>query len=970
VTTLFEAVRRECSRTAWSRGVELARSGAVAGERDREEEIVLRVAGKGGLISPTVVLRPGEALWDCDCRSIEDPCEHVAASVIALRRAQGAGGGLPESRAVAGTLGYRLHRAGRTLRFERVVVAAEGEQPLTSTLAAVASGRVDGPSFAASEGDLAVERALGSRLRGALEPAAVRRLLAPLASCPDVRLDGRPVCTSMEPALPHARVEDSGDGFRVSVVPDPAITERLCDGVVLCGDVLRPLEASGLTGRELEDYSAGCTFPPEAVAELVTEVIPGLRERMPVEIRTQRLPATRSEPPRIALEVERRGDALSVLPTLVYGEPICARVDAGRLVHLRGAVPIRDLAAEASLLRRLRGELAMLPGQRRTVSGEEALGLAASLEDWEDAIQGSAHREFFRLPALEPSLHVAGDRFELEFRLEAEGQEAARKGFSAARVLQAWREGCSLLPVIGGGFAPLPHDWLERFGDRIADLLSAREGAAELPACLLPDLAHLCEELNVPAPPGFERLRALVEDFRALPAAPLPSDLRGELRSYQRRGVDWLVFHREAELGALLADDMGLGKTLQALCAITGRTLVVCPTSVMISWTEEIRRFRPGLRVSLFHGSGRALDPDANVTVTTYALLRAEGPRLAAECWDTIILDESQAIKNPDSQVARAAHGLRARFRVALTGTPVENRLEELWSQLHFLNPGLLGSRADFQVRYARPVLEGDARARARLRERIRPFVLRRLKAQVARELPPRTEVVLRCELTPEERRVYDAVRAAARRDVVERVGSGASLLEALEALLRLRQAACHPSLVPGQEAATSSKLELLLEALECAVAEGHRALVFSQWTKLLDLTEPLLREAGIRFTRLDGSTRDRAGVVESFQAAQGPPVLLISLRAGGSGLNLTAADHVFLLDPWWNPAVEDQAADRAHRIGQERPVEIHRLVARETVEERILSLQEHKRRLGEAALGGVDATGAITREELLALLE
>jgi SNF2 family DNA or RNA helicase len=292
-----------------------------------------------------------------------------------------------------------------------------------------------------------------------------------------------------------------------------------------------------------------------------------------------------------------------------------------------------------------------------------------------------------------------------------------------------------------------------------------------------------------------------------------------------------------------------------------------------------------------------------------------------------------------------------------------------LWSQIHFLNRGLLGGREDFEERYARPVADGVPGAAARLRERIRPFVLRRLKQEVAPELPPRTEAELRCELTPEEREVYDTVRAATLREVVENLKAGAGVLKALEALLRLRQAACHSGLIPGREAETSSKVALLLESLDEVIAEGHKALVFSQWTSLLDRVEPHLAAAGIAFERLDGSTRDRAGVVARFQDDAGPPVLLASLKAGGTGLNLTAADHVFLLDPWWNPAVEDQAADRAHRIGQERPVMVYRLVAEDTVEERILALQERKRALAGAALGEADRAAALTREDLLALL-
>jgi SNF2 family DNA or RNA helicase len=412
-----------------------------------------------------------------------------------------------------------------------------------------------------------------------------------------------------------------------------------------------------------------------------------------------------------------------------------------------------------------------------------------------------------------------------------------------------------------------------------------------------------------------------------------------------------------------------LGKTLQALCVVKSPCLVVAPASVLHNWVAEIERFRPALRVQTYHGPNRSLDDSADITLTTYALLRLDDEILAARDWDTIILDEAQNIKNADSQVARAAFRLPARFRMTLTGTPIENRLDELWSQFHFANPGLLGGRQDFQDRYARPMAEGDARSAERLRQRIKPFMLRRLKRDVARELPPRTDVVVHCTLNERERELYDAIMAATRKEVIERVQEGGNVLAALEALLRLRQAACHSGLLPGQRADTSSKLELLMDLLDKVLAEDHKALVFSQWTSLLDKIEPLLRAAGIEFTRLDGNTRDRGEVVAHFQSDAGPRIMLVSLKAGGTGLNLTAADHVFLLDPWWNPAVEDQAADRAHRIGQERPVLVHRLVAEATVEERMLVLQEKKRALANAATHGSGGAGGLTRDDLLALL-
>jgi hypothetical protein len=753
------------------------------------------------MVSPTVVLQIAKALWDCDCRSVEDPCEHVVAGVIALRRARDRG----DETVVGGRgrLAYRLERRADGLHFERVVRGAEEDIPLRSTLAAVASGRVDGPSFAAGEADIEVERALGSILRGTLRGPPLRRLLGPLSHCAEVTLDGEAVTTDPEPVLPIAIVEDCAEGFRVVLAPDPSVDETLADGIVLCGDRVRPLSSPGLTGRELT--------------------------------------------PRLVVRVERDGDRLTVLPTLVYGNPPRARIDAGRLVHLGGDVPLRDRAREERLLRHLRQSLGLTPGHRLVAEGEDALDLAARLEGFGGEVEGDGHRGFYQTGPLVPRLDASGDRFELRFEIEPEPAGTTPRRLAAEAVLDAWKRGESLVALEGGGFAPLPSDWLDRFGDRVANLLRERLEDGQVPRCLLPDLAAVCEGSEAAAPPGFERLRALVESFEALPRAALPQGLRAELRSYQRRGIDWLAFHREAELGALLADDMGLGKTLQALCVLRGRTLVVCPTSVLVSWREQIDRFRPGLRVCVYHGPRRKLDVDAELTLTTYALLRVDEEILTAPMWDTLVLDEAQAIKNAASQVARAAYRLRGRFRIILTGTPVENRLEELWSHFHFLNRGLLGPQQEFAERVAKPVAAGDADALAHLRQRIRPFLLRRLKSEVARELPPRTEVTLHCELSEDERAVYDAIRAATRQSVVDRLESGGNVLAALEALLRLRQASCHSALVPGQSAESSAKVDLLLEELECAVAEGHRALVFSQWTQLLDLVEPHLERAGIR---------------------------------------------------------------------------------------------------------------------------
>ena len=464
--------------------------------------------------------------------------------------------------------------------------------------------------------------------------------------------------------------------------------------------------------------------------------------------------------------------------------------------------------------------------------------------------------------------------------------------------------------------------------------------------------------------------------FDGIPEREVPSGFTAQLRRYQHRGFEWLVFLRDGGLGGVLADDMGLGKTVQALALLADThresgppSLVVAPTSVVHNWAREAGRFAPGLRVCVHHGARRdprALDT-ADLVVTSYALLRLDSA-IATHTWRIAILDEAQTIKNPASHVARAARALRARHRFALSGTPLENHLHELWSLFEYLLPGFFGTRAAFTRAHG----SGSLEAFEALRRRIRPFVLRRLKAEVAPELPPLTTVVLHCELGHTQRHVYETLREAYRQSVeasVRAKGVARSKLLILEALLRLRQACCDPRLLPDSlrgDCAESAKLVLLFEVLDAAIDEGHRTLVFSQWTSLLRHVADELDHRGIAYLYLDGATRERAELVRRWNSPDGPPLFLISLKAGGTGLNLTGADHVVHLDPWWNPASEAQATDRAHRIGQARPVVAYKLVARGTVEEKVLELQAKKRHLFTAAIdtGRLDLSG-LTLEDL-----
>ena len=448
-----------------------------------------------------------------------------------------------------------------------------------------------------------------------------------------------------------------------------------------------------------------------------------------------------------------------------------------------------------------------------------------------------------------------------------------------------------------------------------------------------------------------------------------------------------MSFLRDHGLHGILADDMGLGKTIQAIALLLsekeaghhGPSLLVAPTSVVYNWEQEIAKFGPELKVLVLHGSDRHARfdeiPDADVVVTSYGLLQRDKALLLEQPFHYVILDEAQKIKNPRSQAAKLACKLRSRHRLCLTGTPIENNLLEFWSLFHFLMPGLLGTEKFFRATFFKVDPTEAEASRERLRRLTRPFILRRLKQDVATDLPPRSEIVSYCEMGPEQRKLYEDTLAAVRGTIFAEVqarGLRRAHFHVLEGLLRLRQVACDPRLVMRDEAAASppaAKVELFMEMLKEMIDNGHRVLVFSQFVKMLHILRDRLGEEGIAHSYLDGQTKDRLERVQRFNADD-TPVFLISLKAGGTGLNLTGADYVIHFDPWWNPAVEDQATDRAHRIGQTRHVFSYKLIAKDTVEEKVLSLQAQKRQMVRDVLGGSESSMAdLTMEDLEFLL-
>jgi superfamily II DNA or RNA helicase len=589
-----------------------------------------------------------------------------------------------------------------------------------------------------------------------------------------------------------------------------------------------------------------------------------------------------------------------------------------------------------------------------------------------------------------------GGWFSLELGIEIDGVRLpllpilnrilAQGGVEAARVV----DGKLHTALEDGRVLALPVERVARMLATMSDLIEASRRSGEtsllLPASEAPAVLDL-EEVLVARWQNAAHIRRYVERFRddlVVEPVAVPDRFKGTLRPYQAQGLDWLQHLSGHGVAGILADDMGLGKTAQTIAHIVaeeraGRldrpVLIVLPTSLVANWSAELAKFAPHLRFAVLHGLDRharreALG-DTAVVITTYTVLARDIELMAELPWHLVVLDEAQAIKSPESKTFRAVCQLKTRQRLCLSGTPIENNLEELWAQFAFLMPGLLGDRRGFAKRFRTPIeKKGDEVRRAQLIRRIRPFILRRTKAEVAGDLPPKHTIVRRVSLAPEQRELYETIRVTLyekiRHELADRSPQQNKIV-LLDALLKLRQVCCDPRLVKLPAARTvevSSKLDELMEMMGEMIAEGRRILLFSQFTSMLDLIKQAAATAGIAFVELRGDTADRATPVARFEAYE-VPLFLISLKAGGRGLNLTSADTVIHYDPWWNPAAEEQASDRAHRIGQTKSVFVYKLIAAGTVEERIVELQERKATLANIALGAEGEFAGIELEDI-----
>ncbi|MBA4027368.1 MAG: helicase [Cyanobacteria bacterium DS3.002] len=557
-------------------------------------------------------------------------------------------------------------------------------------------------------------------------------------------------------------------------------------------------------------------------------------------------------------------------------------------------------------------------------------------------------------------------------------------------------DGTFYAPLPGGNYVALPFDRVRAIITALVELFDKQKyWGSELPKISMPQMIELARAIDSHGGDSawlvdskLQQLIGKIKNFNGMTTVAPPKSFRAELRQYQLEGLSWLNFVREFELGGILADDMGLGKTVQTLAHIAVEksakrldkpVLVVCPTSVLPNWMSEIEKFTPTLKATALWGKERAdnysLIAKSDIVVTTYPLVARDVETLLEQKWKAVVLDEAQVVKNPSTQIAQAVGKLRCDYRLCLTGTPIENHLGELWSQFNFLMPGFLSDLPTFTRTFRTPIeKQKDTHIQKQLAAMVRPFLLRRTKELVAKDLPDKTIMIKRVELEGPQRDLYETVRLAMYekvKDALASKGLAKSQIVILDAILKLRQVCCDPRLVSipsAKKVQSSAKLDLLLGMLEELLDEGKKVLLFSQFTSMLDLIIPELKKRQIDFVEIRGDTTDRATPVERFQNHE-VPLFLLSLKAGGTGLNLTAADTVIHYDPWWNPAVENQATDRAHRIGQKQAVFVFKLIATGTIEERLLELQDRKKAIADGIYGSENALPSkLTAEDLESL--
>lgn len=857
-------------------------------------------------------------------------------------------------------------------------------------------------------------------------------VLGHLALCAKLRhaVDGQDMIFSNVPVKPRITISETENGelsIKLKAIAEEGT--ELGEPIFFLGQpswvlsehTFHPIDLSAIHRLfQFFDARGNMTVKLETVPKFLAVDLPILKKRMEVELDESNapFPVAITEPPKVVIRLAEKKQVRAGAPASVaasvpaelelilgfkYGSLVLPSRDETSAVESElytrtiseqngQSVWVKRLWEQEGQLRRFLSNLqpTRVIADRFFFHEEpalDALFYLSSESDWE--ITGWEKIESYKVAPqavrLKAVLSLKKESYKFEFDLQALDKDD--KALPFMEVIASVFKNKNYLKRADGTYVRLPVTTLLSVMKQIGQ---SKEAARPLYQAL--PIAHVLEShgIEIAADEGFKEFIYKLRNFKELTPLEVPQTFRGSLREYQKEGFNWLAFLREYGLAGILADDMGLGKTIQALCLLlyhhknhTHRqpSLVVAPTSVVYNWLAEAEKFAPDLKTALFLGRDRNEllkqlkrekgKPD--VIFTTYGIIRRDYETLKEYQFDYLILDEAQNIKNPESVGAIACKSLKSLHRLALSGTPVENRLKELWSIFDFLMPDFLGTLRDFNETFERPIEAGANEAGQKLRKIVHPFILRRLKSQVEKELPDRTDIINTCEMDDEQRSLYLDVLDECRQKVFGEIanrGIKRSQISVLAALLRLRQVCCDPRLLKNREgeAPSSAKLSALVEMIGEIVDSGHKILVFSQFVEMLTLIRTELEREKYDYEYIDGQTpaKERLEKVNRFNADESIPIFLISLKAGGTGLNLTGADYVIHYDPWWNPAVENQATDRAHRIGQTRHVFNYKLITRGTVEEKILALQKKKKELADLVIGGDESVAKeLTREDL-----
>jgi superfamily II DNA or RNA helicase len=932
---LFREIQKLSEKSQWSRAVDIARRGhiTILGSEGSSSRI-FRVPELG--VAHQVELFLDDPDWTCDCDSEDDPCLHVMASAICYRN-QAELKLTPES----ARLEYHLFESNGHLGMRREIHKSNGERQLLdySLSGAVSSSRPYQPSKL----DVTIDAELRFTSAGILHATMADTLPKLLVDLPHLFYEGSQIKLHAQACGWRLSSVKFDRGYRVKLEQDPKALFWFSNGWVLYQDYLCAQQrlASLSEVVDVNSLRVGVILSDEAWLLFLSTKVPSIAKL--VDVPQSLTAGLKMQPLNVSIDVASSvGGHSSLLfrSGLRYGD----RYDIDQNNHMTsvdGSMAIRRLADEDKARDEFFAFFGLNLGESYELETARAIDVATRIAKWRGEVRGEAWKQFL----------LIGD---LCFQWEDPAEEACF--VSAGMETQPIKDVLACVDagknyLQKSGLLRIPKEWIEKYRSQLNGLIQDTHSSVH-PLLKKHIRQQIFSEISGGAPNYEAFVGKILSVKNALPVTIRVDRTDVVLRPYQEVGINWMRELSQQGLGGILADDMGLGKTLQAILSIDVPALIVVPTTLLANWMREIRRFRPELSINRYHGSSRRW-VHADIVLTTYGVLRSERSTFLSQEWKHLVMDEGQLIKNHDSLAYQALTAVKARSRIVLSGTPVENRAEDLWALMSLVNPYFLGGIEEFRQRYLR-VSEDRRRIQlVKLAEYVAPFLMRRKKVEVASDLPPRTEVIIRVSGDDVESESYQRLAVSARAAIGDKNGA----LDILAWILKLRQHASDPSLINSEWQGLSAKMKVLMDRVGEAVQQGHKVLVFSQWTSLLDRIERRFQDAAISNLRIDGSrsAQQRASIVERFQEEGSEPVLIMSLKAGGVGLNLTAADHVFIVDPWWNPAAEDQAADRAHRIGQIRPVTIYKMITEGTIEEKIIELQQKKRDLMQTLVDGGD---------------